>query len=277
MNKAQLDIIQQLQETSDEALNALQQALPAANKQLAAELGEFLYSLDKTSSGKIKPTIANLKKVDGFRKVLNKVTDGQLYNAAVGAFISQFSRVSKLMDLYFVTVTASYSVKPLYEAVRQANIDTTVASLLGSGLDANLKDPVIRLLKQNIAGGSDSRALRSLLEADILGTPTINPTLTRYVKQVSSDSLYQFEANYLQVVSNDLGLQHYYYQGTTIGDSRIFCVQRAGKYFRADEVKEWAELSWSGRIKGTNASNILTNRGGYGCRHLIIPVSKELY
>jgi hypothetical protein len=167
--------------------------------------------------------------------------------------------------------------KAVYQAVRQANIDTTVTSMLGSGLDANLKDPVIKILRQNVAGATDVKALRELMKNEILGTPTTSPLLTRYVNQVSNDALYQAESNYLQAVSNDLELQYAFYQGTVIGDSRTFCAERAGKYYTMDEVRSWGNLKWAGQIKGTNSSNIMTNRGGYFCKHLIIPVSAALY
>lgn len=278
MSPPQLEILTQLEQASTDALDNLLAAMPEANEQIANEVREFISSLDKTSVGKIKPSVANLKAVDGFRKTLDKVVANKEYGTAIDSFLAEFGRASKLIDLYFGTVVPSFNpAKTSYAAIRQANIETTVQSLLGSGIDANFKDPITKVLKQNIAGASESKALQELMRNEIIGTPTASPALTRYVKQVSNDSLYQYESNYLQAVSNDLGLQHYFFQGTVIGDSRTFCAERTGKYYTEDQVRGWGNLKWAGQIKGTNSSNILTNRGGHFCKHLIIPVSKALY
>jgi len=274
----QLNILRQLEETTANLLAELEKALPAINEALYDEVLDLIADLDKTITGRIKATVANLKKVNSFRSVLDKVAKKQEYGQAIGAFLKGFDTASGLINEYFITVVKDFQAnKAAYQAIRQSNIQTTVDGLLGSGLDTNLKDPVIKMLRQNVAGATDSKALRELLKNEILGTPTANPKLVSYVKQVSSDSLYQYEANYLQSVSQDLGLKYYYYQGTKIADSRQFCVERAGKYFREEEVRSWGSLKWAGQIKGTNADNILTNRGGYGCKHLIIPISKDLY
>ncbi len=278
MSPYQSEILTQLEQASTEALDNLLSALPDACQQIADTVRDFVAGLDKTTVGRIKPTVANLKLVDGFRKTLDKAVSSKQYGTAIESFLAEFGRASKLIDLYFGTIATTFNpAKVSYAAIRQANIETTITSLLGSGIDANFKDPIAKLLKQNIAGGSDSKALQTLMRDEILGTPNASPLLERYVKQVSSDSLHQYEANYMQAVSNDLGLEYGFYQGTTIQDSREFCIARTGKYFRMSEIKSWASLNWSGKIKGTNESNITTNRGGYGCRHLIIPVSKELY
>jgi hypothetical protein len=34
---------------------------------------------------------------------------------------------------------------------------------------------------------------------------------------------------------------------------------------------------WSGKIPGTNESNFIIYRGGYNCRHQMLPVSKTIY
>ncbi|MES2731716.1 MAG: hypothetical protein V4714_08205 [Bacteroidota bacterium] len=278
MSPYQSEILTQLEQASTDALDSLLAALPDACQQIADEVRDFIAGLDKSKAGRINPTGINLKRVDAFRKTLDKIVASKQYGQAIEGFLAEFGRASKLIDLYFGTVVSSFNpAKAAYAAIRQSNIETTVTSLLGSGVDANFKDPIVKLLKQNIAGNSDSRALQELMRNEILGTPTTSPVLTRYVKQVSNDSLYQYESNYLQAVSNDLELAHYFYQGTVIGDSRDFCAQRTGKYYTDEQVKSWGNLHWAGQIKGTNSSNILTNRGGHFCKHLIIPVSKALY
>jgi len=48
-----------------------------------------------------------------------------------------------------------------------------------------------------------------------------------------------------------------------------------GRWFHISEIEETASESWAGKIPGTNASNILINRGGFNCNHQYIPVSAD--
>jgi hypothetical protein len=116
--------------------------------------------------------------------------------------------------------------------------------------------------------------LRKFIE----GSPQDAPFLNRYIKQTTNDAVMTFNAEYIQTIAEDLDVEHYYYQGTLIADSRPFCVSRAGRYFTTDEVKAWPNLKgWQGRMAGTNSSTIFIYRGGYNCRHQLWPVSKEQY
>src|SRR5690606_11463950 len=108
-----------------------------------------------------------------------------------------------------------------------------------------------------------------------------NPKLLRYARQVSSDAITQFNANYINLISDDLGLKHYYYKGTKVDDSRSLCRDLAGKYFKEEDLRSIIQRrsasGWGGMIPGTNWATFPRYRGGYNCRHYLIPVSKELY
>ena len=86
-----------------------------------------------------------------------------------------------------------------------------------------------------------------------------------------------FNREYLQTISEDLGMRHYLYQGTIIGDTRQFCQSRAGKYFTKEEVERWASQTWDGKMAGTNSTTIFSYAGGYNCRHKLWPISVEQY
>lgn len=278
MLPSQLEILARLEETTASLLADMESALPGLNKELMLVINDFIATLDKTITGRVKATVDNLKRVNAFRRLLDKSFVQGEYVQAVAKFIRGFETTAGIINEYFVSVVKEFQAsKAVYQAVRQANIDTTVTSMLSTGLDANLKDPVIKILRQNVAGATDVKALRELMKNEILGTPTTSPILTRYVNQVTNDSLYQFENNYLLSVANDLDLSHYFYQGTVIKDSRTFCAERAGKYFTREQVESWADLSWSGKNKSTNKTNIFWLRGGWSCKHMIIPISDALY
>ena len=63
-------------------------------------------------------------------------------------------------------------------------------------------------------------------------------------------------------------------------DRRDFCAnydfEFTNTYYHVEEVKLWASehsYNWKGMIPGTNAANILTNAGGYNCKHSFLFVN----
>jgi hypothetical protein len=167
----------------------------------------------------------------------------------------------------------------------KANVQDTASKLLGSGVDANFKDPLIKILRDNVAAGSDKKAFIKTIRENIIGTEESKSLLSRYAPQVASDSITQFNSGYINTISKDIGLKHFYYKGTLVRDSRPFCEKLAGKYFTEEQLKEIVETEsrknngkgWSGMIKGTNWTNFPIYRGGWACRHYLIPVTKALY
>jgi hypothetical protein len=117
--------------------------------------------------------------------------------------------------------------------------------------------------------------------------------LERYAKQITTDALNQYSAQYLQVVSNDLGLQWYRYTGAEIETSRPFCKACLDKqYIHQSEIpdllagkfpefkKEGGEINSKtklpqGMIAGTNPENFHIYRGGWNCGHQLVPVSED--
>jgi hypothetical protein len=86
-----------------------------------------------------------------------------------------------------------------------------------------------------------------------------------------------FNREYMQTITEDLGIGHYRYRGTKIAESRPFCVARAGKVYTKQEVEAWAALGWQGKMSGTNKTTIFSSCGGYNCRHLLQPISELRY
>lgn len=71
----------------------------------------------------------------------------------------------------------------------------------------------------------------------------------------------------------------YYYQGSCIDTTRPFCRALSGKAWHRQELAEFAlagmNKPWKGMRKGTNPTTILLFVGGYGCRHILVPISKR--
>lgn len=174
---------------------------------------------------------------------------------------------------------------PILDDVVKFAKQSAIASLLESGVDANFIQPLLDLLRASVINGDDWRDFLAELEVMIVGIDTPEVTrlgrLDRYIRQVTTDAVNQFNREYIKVLNEESGLNEWFrYSGSIITDSREFCVARSEKFYHKKEVEAWVTTKgqpkpsgqWQGMIQGTNASNIKRLAGGWNCRHLIVGV-----
>lgn len=272
-----------LEDQVQEVLDTLNKELPKANSELMDAFTDFYYTLDKSSTGDTRASVVNLKKIDAFKSKVGNILENGKYGDAVNKYIEGFTGSSDILNNYFgATVQSFQDNDALYQAILDTNVDSTLSKMMDSGIDANFTDPLIDILKKNVTSGSNKADFMNSLKANLNDE---TGRLSRYVNQVASDSITQFNSNYINTISNDLGLKWYYYKGTKIKDTRSFCSKLAGKYITEAQLKTYVEQQmelnggdgWDGMVKGENWSNFPIFRGGYNCRHYLIPVSKEIY
>jgi hypothetical protein len=274
-----LKIIQELEDSVEGVLSTLDKQVSKANSELFDLFNELYYSLDR-SNGSIRASVKNLKAIDAFRSKLSNELSTGTYSEAVSDYLASFKDNSKLLNSYFSSVVLEFKDNSaLYKAILDYNVNTTADMLLSSGVDANFEDVMIRILKDNVVSGSNRAEFIKTIQENLIDN---SGRLGRYVSQVAGDSITQFNSNYLNSISADLGLKHYYYKGTKIADTRSFCGKLAGHVYTEQELKdivvaESAGKGWSGMIAGTNWSNFPIYRGGWRCRHYLLPISQELY
>jgi hypothetical protein len=212
------------------------------------------------------------------RKLGDVVVNNPDYQREVQKLLNEFGSIKDLSDQFIGSTIDDYKPqKRLYDAILKANIDITKDALLGGGIRENFANAIQEVLKSNISGISDRATLYETLARFIEGTEKQKGFLDRYIKQTTNDAIMVFGREYLQTVSEDIGLKHYLYQGTIIADTRQFCQSKAGKYFTREEVEKWASQTWEGKMAGTNSTTIFSYAGGYNCRHKIWPVTEEQY
>lgn len=172
----------------------------------------------------------------------------------------------------------------LLREVQDASAQKALRDLLESGVDVNFLDEMVDIFRDGILTKSGKADLIKQLEQYIVGGDGKLGRLERYVRQVRSDAVTQYVANYTEVMTDDLGLEFYQYVGNVQDDTRCFCEQRVNKFFHYKEIEAWGNgqvgeavdencgFPWKGMIDGTNASSIFTFRGGWNCEHQFIPV-----
>jgi hypothetical protein len=273
---SQQDLIKKIQELQMAIESRMDTALPKVFEKLSQQVIDLASELSLDA----KDRAATIKQLIKLKKdIADTIVNNSTYQAQVAEVIQGYKLLAELSNEFISISIGDFKPKTeLYKAILEANIATTKDALLGAGIRDNFGTAIQEVLKDNIAGVGTRTELNKTLRKFIEGTPEEAPFLNRYIKQTTNDSVMTFNSEYIQTISDDLGVEYYLYAGTLIADSRAFCTARAGRYFTKEEVQKWASLKgWDGRMKGTNSTTIFTYRGGYNCRHQLWPVSKEQY
>lgn len=238
-------------------------------------LNSLIRDLELTKSGTIKSNTTNLKLLRTIKFELSGIIIDPAYRKKLDNYLKGFSDLKKIDDRYFSVLSTAFTPqRNLYKEILTSSIELTQNSLLEAGISQNVIDPVKDILTQNITSGALIGDLEDTLRTHIVGNEKRLGSLQRYTTQITRDALNQYSSNYTQAITNDLGLTWFYYSAGIKQNTRSYCKARAGKYFKLSKVKD-VPNSWSGRIPGTNSSNILTYRGGFGCMHQYLPVLEE--
>lgn len=132
---------------------------------------------------------------------------------------------------------------------------------------------------QSVSGAVASEATAaSAIEAVSTLAIGDDDTLGRIESELSrpvGDARMVQERTSTQVIAQQLDVQFYFYQGSEIDTTREFCANRNDKAWHIKEIESWASLDWDGKKPETNKGNILELLGGYGCRHIAVPIAKR--
>jgi hypothetical protein len=267
------NIIDSLDQDVSDALVRFGNKVDAAGKDLLEKVQLTLNDFELTQ-GNLKASVSNLRRINDVRRTLNAAQADGKYSAAVQDLVAQLNVQAAGLNAYFSALRVGFAGgKKLYGAIVEEYTTATVAQLYTGAFGATLEPELTSIITTHLTSGAPIKLLRQQVSAQFAG----NSTLTSRAEAIADNALNQFSRNYMQAVTDDLGLKHYFFKGTLIATSRPFCRQRTGKYFTEAEVLDWADLDFAGKIKGTDRSNIKTNLGGNRCRHRLVPITEELY
>ncbi|MBS1760647.1 MAG: hypothetical protein JST23_11050 [Bacteroidetes bacterium] len=161
-------------------------------------------------------------------------------------------------------------------------VESTINALVGQGLSSNVIAPVQKILTDNITTGGSYAKFQEQLQNHILQNETGEGNLQRYTKQITTDAINQYNAQYGETVAQDLQFSWGRYIGSNLTTSREFCVLLTDKqWVHKSELPEIikghidgtdCKLSKTtglplGMIPDTDADNFKVRRGGYNCGH----------
>lgn len=289
----------------DAAIEQFNKRIHRIQRSIFEEIELEIKRLD-LSGKRIKTTVANLKVITSIKNKLSRLILTDDYKKEVKNFVKAFNEITVLQHQYWQSIEADFKPSPLLREIRTQAIEDIVSKLTESGIAANIGDRISDILRTNITSGGSYSSLRSQLLSSLTDTEKSDGLLTRYSKQITVDSIHQYNRQYTQAISSDLGYEWYAYQGTEIMTSRPFCqaMVEGNRYFHVSQIPnllkgldingvrleykdnktgDIKKVEVNGRtglpagfIAGTNPQNFFINAGGYQCGHAIRPVSERL-
>lgn len=282
-----MPLIQDLLNEIDSAVVDFEKVIPSIEKEVAGELARLFAELD-TRGGFLKPTVKNLRTVQRLKNKIKAAIVNKSYTTNVDGLLKSFSTVSGIQDQYFSTLTTTFEKSAVLKEVEKLARLNTIESLTGAGIESQMVEQILDKALNNVKSASSFVDLRDELDFFIKGNAEFPGKLQAYSGLIVRDSINQFSASYSETVAADLGLKWFQYVGSTVSDSRAWCVQMVKKkYIHESELPKLITGPVNGvaipkydktglpqgMIAGTNAQNVKIRRGGWNCMHQLIPVA----
>lgn len=233
-----------------------------------------LKKLSLTKDGYIIQNAENRNIIRDANRSFAKALQSPEYLEGLNRFTVTFSVIDDLNSGYFSSFEGFSPNRQFMKAMQKQAIQDIERTLLNEGLESQIKQPLLKILNQNVNTGGSFTGMVEQVRDYIKGTDEVEGKLLRYVKQITKDVLFDYSRTYQNAVASDLGLEFYLYVGGVMDKTRPFCEERAGKFYHHKEVELWANQDWKGKRADTTKSSIFIYAGGYNCLHQILPVSE---
>jgi hypothetical protein len=257
--------------------------LPSLARSSYKDIQGLLNQLKLDASGNIRVSVENLRLINRIKIRLQDRIISDAYIGKLNDLSSSFNDVSKLQSQYFADVFSDFEAPEVINEMRRVSLNSTLESLSESTINNTVIQGAMDILEEDIISGASFMDMNEKLKDFMVGNKDVDPKLVSYSKQVLTDSLNQYTANYQKLVTDDLGLKWYQYVGPLVAASRPICDALVKKEWVHETelggisrgIVDGKKVGTEGMIPGTNSRNFQSNRGGYNCNHLLVPVAEE--
>lgn len=258
--------------------------IPKAQGQLYDEIVALLAEME-VKDGAYVINSRNLEYAAQIGELLKDALTTTDYLEAVTEFAGEFDKQANLNEkLFSEAFPSEFAGSKVADQIVRVAKRQAVELLIDSEYSTKIVAPLRTTIEQAVVNGAGYKDTLTAIREFVEGTPEKDGALLRYSRTYAHDLYSVSDASYTSVVSDELDAEWFFYSGDEIDTTRPFCGERHNEYFYYKEIESWftsdpqpSKLSehypWSGMIPGTNESNIYSYRGGYGCRHSILPVS----
>ena len=269
----ELELLEQAEQEQEQALKGFLGGLGAVAKTFWGKVIDLVDDLRTPDSiTRAQARQRNWQAVTRYRLQLRPLLSFSGYDDSVNELMERMKQVTLNVEAYYEPLGLS-THGGQFERMARESMEMTRGQLVNVVPDVAFINPVEEALQNAVMRGSSLGDLRKELRQTLVesGLPT------RYVHQQATDALWTYHRNYSSSVGDALGLTHYYYDGVIVSNTRSFCSERTGKAYGKKEIEEWALLDWQGKIPGTTKESIFWHCGGYNCKHVLRPITKNLY
>lgn len=279
-------------DTLDKAADSFDGIANAEQRKIYEEVITLAKDLDTDIFGKVKQSIANLKRLTQIKAKLAALSKDKEWVAGISGFARYFGELQRLQNAYysqhFPEHTLSMQAKEKNNLMRQMAIQNTMEALMGDGLKANVTDKLNDILLRAVTTGTKFADLQEELRAHLMGKEGGQGAFARYATTYATTALSQFTGQQNKLLSEGLDTEWFMYTGSNKETTREFCEQLTKKKYihkseiptiltgRIDDyqcaIYEKTGLPY-GMIEGTTPENFQCNCGGWNCRHQLVPVA----
>jgi len=269
-----------LMDNSEETLLA---SVKDAEKELYKEISKIFENLDITN-GKIASSAKAEEFLLKLDSIIRTATKKAGYNASVAKFVKDFDKVEANVKEIQSQINSINITSAQIAPVKNIEIANTLEVLLGNKFSASFIAPLQQALYRNVMLGATVADTEQYLRDYLISSKEKDSKLLRYIKQVSRDSVSQFDGSLQANIASELSLNAVRYVGSIILDSRAQCRKwvdtsliTLDDLFQAEIDKAingtlyYEGKKSSGMYADTNVANFVVYRGGYNCRHRAIP------
>ena len=281
-------------ETLDKSAEWFDGVLKKTEKKLFDESVVLLKDLDLTPDGKVKTSIANLKKIASIKSKLTKLAEGKDYLQSVSEIAKIFDELQKQQNAYFASEFPSNTLAENYKdkraLMKQIATNNTIEALTGAGLQENVTSKLNDILLRAVTSSEKFSDLQEEFRKHLIGEDGGTGALTRYAGTYAVTAMSQFTRQNNKLLTQDLGLEWFMYVGSNIETTREFCQHLTKKrYIHISELPDILRGKIDGHqcaiykktglpygmIEGTTEETLQVNCGGWNCRHQLVPIAKE--
>lgn len=286
-------LIKNLLSTIDESILNYNSALPAIQRQIFAKVIELSRQLELTR-GRINPSVVNVRLISQIKKELDKIILTKSQQRKLDEFTKTFDTVDEINSRYFSTINEKFTPAKVFAAIKKQTIDITIDQL--TNVNENVALQVRKILSDNIKSGGMFNDFVDQMRTYLTDTKTGDGALVSRSKQITTDALNQYNANYNQLATADLGLVWYKYVGSLIATSREWCIkmieakQTCMPYVHESQFPALVRGEICGKTvainkktglpygmkEETTADTLFSLRGGWSCGHQFYPVSSAI-
>lgn len=241
---------------------------------------EILHQLS-IKDGMIETTSANLKLLARFRKIASGYQSKEKRDLAkwlYGTMLKQIDIAKEYLADLLIDISDKVTNQAKASLATRLGFDGKTFAEQGFLFDLVESTTEIQKIRaatvKGIASGADWGNFYESIKGFVIGNPQRQGVVEYQLKQITYDIFQQNDRAINTEMAETLGLEHYLYAGSSIDTSRPFCIGKSNHTFTKEQVQAWANQSFQGKPIGYNP---FIDCGGYNCRHVLKPISKELF